>query len=1495
METNKVKYYELTHPQKRVWYIEKINDNSQLHNIGGYLKINGSIDFEILEKAIQILIKRNSGIRINIVEKNGKPYQYIKPYKDQKVDFFDFSDQDKAKLKFEKWVKNVFEKPFRLNGNNLYYFAMYRISKQECGILLNINHIVADGWAISIIQKEICEIYKALINCEDILNSKKYSYIDYVEKEKKYLGSSRFLRNKSFWNEKFSSLQEESLYKSSTKVQGDRKNFVINSGITKKMRSFLNERKVSMNTFFVAAMAIYLNKTTEKKEIVIGNPVFNRLDRNDRNTVGMYTSTMPVKLVIDNNSSIEELLSYVSSELKLCFLNQKYPYDLLIKDLELTKKGYDSLFKMSLNYYNGTFINDINGIPVEVKEYYNGNQNYSIQLVVKEFENDNIVLSIDYKVDEYSEEEISYIYKYYMNIINQIINNKNVKVKDINLYDELEYFNKINKFNLTKTIYPRNKTIYRLIQEQVEKTPNNVAIIFNNEKLTYKELNEKANQVAWGLHKYGIFKGNVVAIIANHSVELIIFILAVLKTGATYLPIEPKYPIDRINYMLNDSNAKLVLTNLESEIQYDFKGEVYNLKCHLFCNDRISNLNIEEDVNSLAYIIYTSGSTGKPKGVMIKHKNLVNYIYWANKMYIKDDNEVFALYSSISFDLTITSIFTPLISGHSIIIYEGSEDEFVLYRILEENKVTIIKLTPSHLTLIKDIDNTNSRVKRFIVGGEVLKRNLCKAIQKSFNNKIEIINEYGPTEATVGCMIYKYDEKDNKGSTVPIGSPIDNTQIYILNKQLSLVSTGIVGEIYISGDGVATGYLNKDELSQEKFINNPFISGKKMYKTGDLAKYLNDECIEYVGRIDNQVKIRGHRIELEEIEKALLEHNLIKNVIVIERKDNNDNKLLFAYIISEKEIPYKELKAWLSNYVPEYMLPNRFIYVKEFPLTSNGKINYNMLPMDNIVEKEVIPFKNEYEKQLISSMKEVLGISHISIKDNFYQLGGDSIKAIQLSSKLKNKGLDIKVKDILSKDNVYEIASTIKNNNKMLVYDQKLSEGNIRKTPVIEWFFSQEFNEKNHYNQSVMIESLNTNKLDNIEKAIKKIVEHHDVLRLGYNKNTNQLFYKNENVGKKVGVNIYDLTDIDENKRNQKLIELGYLQKSSLNFEKDYLFKVSIFDIENKKQLILLTAHHLLVDGVSWRILVEDFINCLISFESNSRLILPSKTSSYQEWADKLYEYSKNDFYEEKIYWNKILEKKISFPIDFDKGIDSIRTSQTVDIVIDSQLTKEVIKQAYDIYGIDVNEILIIMLAITINNISNEREMLIELERHGREIIDDSIDISRTVGWFTSMYPLYLYIENEELNYKIKNLKEQIRVVPKKGFNYSIIKYLKKEFNNTNLKLVRFNYLGDFDNILKNNKFTISFINSGQDIGPNNHLTSLLDINSLILNEKLNINITYSKNKFKEKTIKDFADKYVKNIEEFVEYCKKRDCKEFTPSDFDGVDISQDDLDNLFD
>lgn len=373
----------------------------------------------------------------------------------------------------------------------------------------------------------------------------------------------------------------------------------------------------------------------------------------------------------------------------------------------------------------------------------------------------------------------------------------------------------------------------------------------------------------------------------THSIELIISILGVLKTGAAYLPIDPNYPVERINYMLEDSKSNMLLTNFKVTDEIKFKGNIININNEDLQGYSKINLPEANSLSDLVYIIYTSGSTGKPKGVMIEHQGLTNYIWWANKMYLKDEDEVMALYSSISFDLTVTSIFTPLISGNKIIIYDNDETEFVLYKILRENKATVVKLTPAHLTLLKDMDNTKSSIKRFIVGGEDLKVKLAKEVCNSFGKNIKIYNEYGPTETVVGCMIYKYDEDKDKGVSVPIGRPADNVQIYVLDNELNPVSTGFVGELYISGDGVARGYLNREGLSHERFIENSFIKGKRMYKTGDTARYLENGSIEYVGRIDNQVKIRGHRIELGEIERYLIENECVKDAVVVYKEDSS--------------------------------------------------------------------------------------------------------------------------------------------------------------------------------------------------------------------------------------------------------------------------------------------------------------------------------------------------------------------------------------------------------------------------------------------------------------------------------------------------------------------------------------------------------------------------------------------------------------------------------
>lgn len=604
---------------------------------------------------------------------------------------------------------------------------------------------------------------------------------------------------------------------------------------------------------------------------------------------------------------------YVNEELKKCYFNQKYPYNLLVQNLELKKNGYDSLFNVCVNYYNTKLDSELNGYPIENVEFYNGNQIYSLQMVIKDWsDTGSLTLDFDYKINDYSNEDIEYIYNQLLNITYQIITDPFQKVRDLSLLSDDEKKKLLYEFNNTYNAYPKNKMIYELFEEQAEKTPHKAAISFNHTEFTYNELNEKANQFARCLVEKGVEEETIVGLLTTHSIETVISILAILKAGGAYLPIDPGYPDDRISYMLEDSDCKILLANLELHENVRFDGEIIDIRKEGLYSGDASNLDVRNKANSLAYVIYTSGSTGKPKGTMIEHQGLVNYIWWAKKMYVNTNDEVFPLYSSLAFDLTVTSVFTPLISGNQIIVYDenSDEEEYILYRIMKDNKATVIKLTPSHLSLLKHTNIRNSSVKRFVVGGEDLKVSLAKDIYTKFEGNIEILNEYGPTETVVGCMIHKYDYESDTRVSVPIGVPADNVHIYILDKNLNTVPVNTVGEMYISGDGVARGYINRPELTQEKFIDNPFITGMRMYKTGDVSRFLNNGKIEYVGRADQQAKIRGYRIELGEIENYLLNHEAVKDALVIDLEDQFKGRYLCAYLVKKLEIKTQELKSF---------------------------------------------------------------------------------------------------------------------------------------------------------------------------------------------------------------------------------------------------------------------------------------------------------------------------------------------------------------------------------------------------------------------------------------------------------------------------------------------------------------------------------------------------------------------------------------------------------
>ena len=1487
MTDDKKIYYGLTHPQKRIWYVNKIHSGSPLHNIGGCINISGAIDVEAMKKAFNILVERNVGLRLRFAEVNDSPMQYVSEFKEQDVDFIDFSKFDDPVAEYEKWSTAAFKKNFDICDNQLYYFAIYKINHSNYGVLLNIHHIISDGWTIVFLEKQLCEIYEYLVSGKEMLLEESSSYIDYIEYESQYLKSEKFIKHKDFWNQKFSDMPYEFLYNSDESLEGSRLSIDLPADLSEKINEFIHSKKCSLNTFFMAIFIIYMYKTLNKNDLVIGNPVYNRLNRNQKNTAGMFTSTMPLRFMLDSEVNFDSLIKQVNRELKICFLNQSYPYDLLVKDLELSKSGYDSLFKMCVNYYNARHIEYLDNMPVDITESYCGSQSYSLQLTVKEGKAGKITLNFDYKILEYTKQEIKAMKEAVIHIARQITTDGQLLIDRVKLLSDAETDYKLYKLNCTDKHYPQ-KTVCALFEDMALNQPDNIALEFEGRTLTYRELNERANQIADFLLERGMGKGSVTAIMKTHSLELVAGILGVMKAGGTYLPIEPNYPAERINYMLKDSNCKILLSNFEAA-DINFGGEAVklnNVDLSTYCKE---NPGISIAMQDLVYIIYTSGSTGKPKGAMITHQGLTNYIWWAGKTYFKDTAEAMALYSSISFDLTVTSIFTPLILGNKIVIYDNDDAEFVLYKILRENKVSVVKLTPAHLMLIKDMDNRRSGIKRFIAGGDDLKVNLAKEVSDSFGN-VEIYNEYGPTETVVGCMIHKYDVINDRNLSVPIGIPADNVQIYILDNNLNVIPTGHTGELYISGDGVAAGYLNNEKLTQERFLDNPFMPGKRMYKTGDLARYLEDGTIEYAGRADNQVKIRGHRIELGEIERHLTEIESVKDAVVLIKKGVSGNDVLNAYITAETEITEKDLKDILLNSLPKYMIPTNFVFMKELPLTINGKINHDLLPEPSIAKKEFAECETQAEKELVKAMQEILTVENISLSDNYYQLGGDSIKAIQIASKLNNAGFTIKVKDILTYEIIGEMAAHIKKSDSFDMPKQSLAVGEFNATPIIKWFFEQGFAEQNHYNQSVLLKCNTYFTADEIKEAIFKLTEHHDTLRVNYNSTNGMLYYNNEHLNSPPHIEVHDLSACTHYEQDEKVKELGFKLKSSFDIEKGILLKACIFDLGEKGQFLLITAHHLVVDGISWRVLIEDLTNILEQLRNGQDAKLPHKTHSFKMWSELLYEYSQNDFELEEKFWASVL----NLQTDFDLGSDTVGESLTLKLSIDKETTQKLLTSVNHIYGVELHETLIIALAEVIRNFTGNDDIIIEMESHGRTDTLNGIDISRTMGWFTVMYPVHLKMEENDLDSNVKSLKEQIRAVPQKGFNFGIIKYLKNKFEKNNEFYIRFNYLGDFDSLLRNNMFELSYKDCGSDIGLHNHLTSCVDINIMILNGKLEITLTYSKNKFMEKTMENFLGLYNEKISEIIELCQKGSDKKFTPSDFTASDISQEDLDSLF-
>lgn len=987
----------LTKPQKLIYDMERFAGGS-INVLCGIMLLPGVKIEADLAAAVNRVYQLNDAFRIRISEEDGQPSQQVIPYTEKNIEVLHFA----SKAELDSYAQKSAEEPFDFHGELCDIKVI--VLPGQYGLYAKLHHIVGDAWTIALIGTQ----FNAIVNSEE---PSACSYCEYVESEKEYLESQRYENDRTFFLEQFKKCDEVTYLseKQATSYNATRKTFVLDADKTQQIKDYATQSKSSAYALFMTALAIYMNRTNMNAEkFYLGTAVLNRSGVREKRTMGMFVNTVPMLIELENSNSFAENLAAMGKTIFSAFRHQKFNYGDVLSAIRKEYSFSEKLYDVMLSYQNAA----ITGGDCETTWYHCGMQNESLQIHIDDRDREGVFrIHYDYQTDKFTVQEIEALHNHLMTLLQDAIKNDSKKLYELELLPSEEKQKVLFDFNNTAMDYPRDKCVQKLFEEQVAKIPDKVALIACDKTLTYAQLNEQSNRIAHSLIAQGVRSGDIVAIKLTRKSCLFSAMLGVLKAGAAYMPIDPAYPEERAKYMLSESNAKCCID--ESNI------------IALLTNINTDNINGSIGHNDAFCALHTSGSTGTPKMSLLRHGSIMNYIAANQRFWQGIDTVVSA--TIVTFDAFVMDSVLSIAQGKQVVlaceddIYNQTKFE-ALFDYSENN---MFFSTPTKIeNYIRNSNNTNylNRIKSFVIGGEVFSEHLLELI-KDYSPDSKVYNIYGPTETTICVMV---DELEY-GKSITIGRPIANTQIYIVDQYMSPVPVGITGELCIAGDGVGAGYLNRPELTAEKFIDNPFGEGK-LYKTGDLAYWREDGSIVYVGRNDFQVKIRGLRIELGEIEKAISSIDGISQAVVVVRKNNEGRQLICAFYTGE-EADAKKIRNHIGKKLPKYMLPHICTHLDEMPLTRSGKVNRKALPdvdlyaIDNAVEY-VAP-TTEQEKILVTAMESVLGGDRVGVLDNFFDVGGDSLKAIELISKLEKQGYHTDTKTIFACETVKELAEQV--------------------------------------------------------------------------------------------------------------------------------------------------------------------------------------------------------------------------------------------------------------------------------------------------------------------------------------------------------------------------------------------------------------------------------------------------------------------------------------
>ena len=1499
----KREYYPLSSAQKRLFFLDRLENVGTTYHMPAILKVEGEIERRRLEQTFRVLLDRHEALRTSFGLIADVPVQFVHRRVDLTVEYDDI-----APACLDDMITG-FIRPFDLSTAPLLRLRLTALSPAVFLLCFDVHHIVCDGSAMETLISEFTALYNG-----ETLPPLNIRYRDFCRWQNRLFETGKMEAQQAYWLGIYGDLAaiprinitgdypRPALFT----FAGSTLEFKLSPAQTREFQELAAENRATLFMNLLAVLNVLMYRYSGQDDLVMGCGIAGRRHADLQWTVGMFVNILAVRNRLWQSETYRRFLARVRQASLEAFENQDVPFEELVEKLAPPRDpSRHALVDVSLvvqNFAEGEI--DLEGLRLTPYKYKSRTAKQDLTLYARQV-GEELCFNLEYYTGIFKPETVERLARHFTGIIRQVCAHPDIVISAVDLLTPGERHRLLHDFNRTAAPFPQDTTLHRLFAEQAVKDPAKIAVIRQDRCLTYNCLDERANRIGSRLYgEWGVRPDDRVGILLDSSLYLTEAILGILKAGAAYLPLDPASPQERIALILGDSGARLVVTDDESRLSLSGSGH-RPLPIAGMVDGGVGILDAAANSHNLAYVIYTSGTTGTPKGVMVEHRSAVNYVCWRLAAFHYSRQDITLQLLAYCFDGFVSNFFPPLLSGGTLILLPEHlmKDIPLVGDTLRDHGVTNTSLVPGmYEALLEGSGDGGLASVRFVVlGGEAAAPSLIQESREKYPH-VRLINEYGPTEATVAAAAHL----DMTAANTPvIGKPIANTHIFILDNHLRLVPLGVPGELYLAGVGIARGYLNNPELTAERFVNlapkarqdtrNPIhkilppksqiLNPKSqiLYRTGDRARWHDDGTVEWLGRIDHQVKIRGFRIELGEIESHLLTHEDIKAAAVVLEENR-----LTAFIETVTGLSEAGLTAYLGRRLPGFMIPAAFVTLEQMPRTAGGKVDRQALAAPRLSGKPepaaaggfAAP-RDEIEQKIATAWQGVLHLDQPGIDDHFFANGGDSIKALQVCARLRQVGLKLEVSDIFTSPTIRALARCVTSSSQPA--PQGIVEGEVPLTPIQRWFFAHHADPalNHHFNQAVLLFRRQGFGRRKVAQLFDMILRHHDALRMVYRWEKAGVVQVNRGLSGR----LFDLEviRIEGEQPPQEVIEreAGRLQPT-IDLTAGPLVKLALFE-SGAGDFLLIVIHHLVVDAVSWRILLEDIAAGYRQLSAGQTIQLPAKTDSFLEWARQQQAYSQAGAAAAEIA-PRPRQHHIS------RQQRKVRFLEAVNGVLDRETTHQLLHRVNLAYRTDTRDLLLAALALALADwppTAGAAEVWVNLESHGRDSLPEGVDVSRTVGWFTAQYPVLLDLRPaEDLSVRLKRIKERLG----RGVSGEMDRLPEPGIN--------FNYLGQYSQgevtVDGETVFEVSPFKTGDAVSPELVHEPALDIGAIVMEGQLQISLRYFPQEYRRQAVENLAALYETGLRRLIDHCLRQQAGELSPGDYSAAGLTGSQLAAIF-